>query len=270
MKRLFAAGLAWVLAAACVSAQESAPRNAVVPLEGATLVHVRARAGSLKIQGAPEAAEVSVRGTARASHSDLLSRIQLVAERRGDSVYVEAVMPEQRGFISFGGRWSALDLEITVPTGTAVNARDGSGSVEIRGTGALRVVDGSGSLIIEDVMGPVDVNDGSGELVIRNVTGPLNVRDGSGSIRIEDVGHEVVLRDGSGEITIRRVGNVRIESDGSGDISITDASGSVHIESPGSGRVSVANIGGDFTVASGRARRVSHANVRGQVNLPSR
>lgn len=271
MKIIGMATTAWLSLAACVSAQESEPRNATIPVDGATRVEVRAHAGSLKIEGLPGQTAVVVSGTARASSSSLLSGIRLVAERRGDVVYVQAVMPDERGLFSgFGSRWAALDLNITVPAGIAVSARDGSGAAEVRGTGPLTFVDGSGALLIENILGAVDVQDGSGELTIRNVAGPLNVQDGSGEILIEDVGHEVVVRDGSGGITIRRVGNVRIESAGSGGIQISEAAGNVYIGSAGSSRVSVRDVGGDLTVARGRTSRVSHQDVRGTVSLPRR
>ena len=52
-----------------------------------------------------------IRGKACASDQEVLGRIELVAERRGNEILVEAKLPER-------GRWfsqASLDLEIDVP-----------------------------------------------------------------------------------------------------------------------------------------------------------
>ena len=273
MKRALAFFSAFVVLAEQGAAQNTAERNATIPAANARLVQIIAGAGSLRVQGQPGATAVSVAGQARASSDRLLSGIQLVAEPRGDVIHIEAVMPSVTSgwhFLSFGNHTAVLDLVITIPAGMAVSATDGSGDAEISGTGALRVRDGSGSLIVEDVMGEVDIDDGSGELTVRNVTGPLTIEDGSGSIRLEGVGRDVTLSDGSGEIVIRRVGNVRITSDRSGSIDIGDATGTVRVDSDGSGDIDVRNVGGDFIVERGGSGRVRYENVRGRVDVPRR
>lgn len=273
MTRVLASLLALAVVAPPGSAQHTAPRNATVPVGSAQLVQISAGAGLLRVQGEPGATAVSVAGQARATAERLLADIELVAEQRDDVIYIESRIPSTSSgwrLFSLGGLSAALDLVITVPAGMAVAATDGSGDAEFRGTGALRVRDGSGSLIVEDVMGEIEIEDGSGDLIVRNVTGPLRIRDGSGSIRIEDAGRDVTLSDGSGEIVIRRVGNVHITSDGSGSIDIADASGSVRIDSDGSGDITVRAVGGDFIVGRGGSGRIRHENVRGRVELPSR
>lgn len=273
MKRALAFLAAFFVLAQQGAAQHTAARNATIPAANARLVQISAGAGSLRVQGQPGATTVSIAGQARASSERLLAGIQLVAEPRGDVIHVEAVMPSPSSgwhILNFGNHSAALDLVITIPAGMAVNATDGSGEAEIRGTGALRIRDGSGSLIVEDVMGEVDIEDGSGELTVRNVTGPVTIEDASGSIRLEGVGRDITLSDGSGEIVIRRVGNVRITSDGSGSIDIADATGTVRVDSDGSGDINVRNVGGDFIVERGGSGRVRYDNVRGRVDVPRR
>lgn len=273
MKRALAFFSAFVVLAEQGAAQHTAARNATMPAANARLVQITAGAGSLRVQGQPGATTVSVAGQARASSDRLLSEIQLVAEPRGDVIHIEAVMPSTISgwhLLSLGNHSAVLDLVITIPAGMAVRASDGSGEAEFRGTGALRVRDGSGSLIVEDVMGEVDIEDGSGELTVRNVTGPLTIKDGSGSIRLEGVGRDVTLNDGSGEIVLRRVGNVRITDDGSGSIDIADATGTVRVDSDGSGDINVRTVGGDFIVSRGGSGRVRYENVRGRVDVPRR
>lgn len=273
MTRAFVMLSAMAVLSVPASGQHSSPRNASLPVGSARLVQINVGAGLLRVQGEPGATAVSVAGEARASSSRLLAEIDLVAELRGDVIHIESRMPSATSgwrLFSFGGQTAALDLVITVPAGMAVAATDGSGDAEFRGTGSLRVRDGSGSLLVEDVMGEIDIEDGSGDLTVRNVTGPLRISDGSGSIRLEGVGHDVTLSDGSGEIVIRRVGNVHITSDGSGSIDIEDATGNVRIDRVGSGDINVRRVGGDFTVGRSGSGRIRHENVRGRVELPSR
>lgn len=226
----------------------------------------------LRVIGEPGGTSVRVEGTASAPDQDILQTIELIAERRGDVIHIESRLPQVSSsfwqILRSGVR--ALDLTIFVPAGTPVVATDGSGTAEFRGTGSLRVRDGSGDLTAEDVLGEVDITDGSGSIAVRNVIGPLRIRDSSGSILVDGVGEEVTINDGSGDIVVRNAGNVRIASDGSGDIEITDATGWVVVDSDGSGDINVSQVGGDFTVHSGGSGRINHRDVRGTISLPSR
>lgn len=61
--------------------------------------------------------------------------------------------------------------------------------------GSVRITDGSGNLLIENVGGEVTVNDGSGDTNVRNVSGSFTIEsDGSGSIYATDVRGSVIVR----------------------------------------------------------------------------
>ena len=61
--------------------------------------------------------------------------------------------------------------------------------------GTVRITDGSGNLLIENVGGDVTVTDGSGDIDVRNVTGSFTVEsDGSGSIYATEVRGSVMVR----------------------------------------------------------------------------
>jgi hypothetical protein len=226
---------------------QKAPREATVDAAGAREVRVIARAGALKIHGRDGATSVAVHGTACSSSQDRLQEIKLVAERRGDVVYVEAAIPEYEWF----GGARALDLDIEVPSSIALDVDDGSGSAEIRGVASLKIEDGSGELTIDGVKGGVAVDDGSGSLEVANVGGEVRVKDGSGEIVAHDVGSVLIEEDGSGGVRITRVrGNVRIRDDGSGSISVRD-------------------VAGDFTVDQDGSGSIDHHDVRGRVRIPS-
>ena len=233
------------------SSAYTAPRNAVVDAAGAKGIEVEAAAGSLRVEGKPGLRQVRVTGTARASSQQLLNDINLIAERRGDRVFIKADIPEYSGR---SGNWSAgLDLVIEVPQGIDAEIGDGSGDAKIMNVGSL------------------DMSDGSGELTVSGASGSVNITDGSGSLTIENVGGDVTVNDGSGEIEVRNVtGSFTVESDGSGGISATDVRGSVIVRNDGSGGIDVNKVGKDFRVESKGSGDIEYASVSGQVDIPER
>jgi len=226
---------------------QKAPREATVNAAGARQVRVIARAGELKIHGRDGASAVAVHGTACASNESRLADVKLVAERRGDVVYIEAAVPEDGWF---GGQ-GALDLDIEVPMSIALDVDDGSGSADIENVASLKIEDGSGDLAIDDVRGDV------------------TVEDGSGSLDIDKVGGQVRIRDGSGEIIVREAGSVLIDEDGSGGVELTGVHGNVVVRDDGSGSISVRDVGGDFTVEDDGSGSIDHHDVRGRVRIPA-
>lgn len=224
-------------------------REAVLDGAGAEKLTIDARAGSLRVIGRPGASEVTVRGTACASHQEDLEDIRLETRANGGKLRVAVDIPDS------GWTWkrtARLDLEVEVPVELAVEVSDSSGSIEISGTAGVEVDDGSGEIEIRDVSGDVRITDGSGGIDIQDVQGSVFIEeDGSGEIGIDGVGRDVEIReDGSGGITIERVeGNVRIREDGSGGIR-------------------VARVGGDFTVVRDGSGGISFDDVSGRVEVP--
>jgi hypothetical protein len=232
------------------SSAYSAPRNAVVDAAGARSVEVEAAAGSLRVEGKPGLRQVQVTGTARSSSQDILGRIRLIAERRGDVVFIRADIPDNEGY----GNYSAmLDLVIEVPQGMNADVADGSGDAKILNVGSL------------------EMTDGSGELTIIGATGSVRINDGSGNITVENVGGDVKVTDGSGEMNVRNVtGSFTVENDGSGGIRATDIRGSVVVEHDGSGDVDVDKVGRDLRVESKGSGEISYSAVGGQIDIPDR
>ena len=219
----------------------TAPRNAVVDAAGAKVVRVHALAGELKIRGRDGLTKVDVHGTARASNEDYLRDITLTAERHGDVVDVRVDIPE-RTFVGIGRFYRALDLDIDVPAGVALEVEDSSGDLEIADVGAL------------------DLDDSSGDITLEHIGGTLRVEDSSGYMRIDGVKGDVSLRDSS----------VTVTEDSSGEIEMHDISGTVHIERDSSGGISVHDIGGDFVVDRDGSGGIDYRGVKGSVQIPSR
>jgi len=231
----------------------TAPRNAVVDASGARIVQVEASAGSLRVEGRAGVRQVQITGTARSSSQELLSRIKVIAERRGDVVFIKSDIPDDEWRSNRDNHSAALDLVIVVPQGMNADLADGSGDLEIVNVGSIELSDGSGEITIESAGGSVSVTDGSGQVTIDNVRGDVRVSDGSGDINVKNV---------SGSFTVR--------SDGSGGISASDIRGSVIVENDGSGDIDASKIGRDFTVESKGGGSIHYREVSGQVDIPER
>ena len=230
----------------------SAPRNAVVDAAGARTVEVEAAAGNLRVEGKAGLRQVQVTGTARASSQQFLSQIRLIAERRGDVVFIKADIPDQWRD-NYNNYSASLDLVIEVPQGINADVSDGSGDAKVLNVGSLDAKDGSGDFSVDGAAGAVRIVDGSGQLTIANVGGDVNVSDGSGEIDVRNV-----------------TGSFTVESDGSGSIYATDVRGSVIVESDGSGDIEVNKVGRDFKVDSKGSGSIDYASVTGQVDVPER
>jgi hypothetical protein len=230
----------------------SAPRNAVVDATGAKSVEVEAGAGSLRVEGKAGLRQVQVTGTARSSSQRFLTQIKLIAERRGDVVFIKADIPDSDS--NRDDDYSAsLDLVIEVPQGINAEVGDGSGDTKILNVGSL------------------DASDGSGSFSVIGAAGSVRVTDGSGDLTIENVGGDVKVNDGSGDITVRNVtGSFTVESDGSGGIYATDVRGSVVVQNDGSGSIEVNKVGKDFTVESKGSGSIDYADVSGRIDIPDR
>jgi len=230
----------------------TAPRNAVVDASGARLVEVEAGAGSLRVEGKAGLKQVEVSGTARASSQQYLSHIKLIAERRGDVVFIKADIPEEN-WRDDSNSSGALDLVIHVPQGMNADISDGSGDSKVLNVGSL------------------DASDGPGDFSVVGAAGTVHITDGSGNLLIENVGGDVTVNDGSGDIDVRNVtGSFTVESDGSGSIFATDIRGSVVVQNDGSGEIDVNKVGRDFKVESKGSGSIEYTAVTGKVDIPNR
>jgi hypothetical protein len=205
-------------------------RELDVDAAGASSFFIDAGAGSMTVKGGSSADSIKVTATIQVETGDDEKAQKIIAEdltlsldRNGDRVILKSFF-DNGGWGDIGG---SVRLEVEMPAGIA-----------------LRVDDGSGSMIIEDIEADVEIDDGSGSLKVYNV-GALEIDDGSGSIVIEGATGDVTIVDGSGSITIEKVGgSVRID-DGSGSINVSDVEKDLIIEEDGSGGLSVSDVRGN-------------------------
>jgi len=235
-----------------------APRNASVDARGARSARIEASAGSLRVEGHRGISQVRVRGTARTQRRNELDEVKLIAERRGDVVFIKAEIPENdsRGWRDRANdNWQSpqLDLIIEVPMSLELEVDDGSGEASFLNTGPLRVEDGSGELEIRGTRGDVRITDGSGTITVEGVEGNVRISDGSGEIRGRDI-----------------TGNLTIDEDGSGNIDVSGIGRTFRVENDGSGNIDVDRVAGDFVVDSDGSGTIRYDAVKGSVRIPDR
>lgn len=238
-----------------------APRQATISVDGATDIHIVAGSGSLAVVGKPGLSSVNAHGTACAASESKLDGIQLIAERCGDTLWIESV---------FEADWSpgSLSFTVEIPDNLPVEVDDGSGSLKIDNVAALRLDDGSGSAEIDGVTGDLTVEDGSGSLDINNIAGSVDIDDGSGGLDLGNVEGDVNIVDGSGGVSIDNVtGDIRVK-DGSGQLSISNVIGSVDVRD-GSGSIGVDEVNGNLTISEAGSGSVHYNDVSGRVDIPN-
>jgi DUF4097 and DUF4098 domain-containing protein YvlB len=248
----------------------SAERAGQLPVAGAKRIAVAARAGDLEIRGRKGASEVSARGKACASDQKLLDLIRIELRLEGETLRVNALMPDIEADDAPRNAHATLDLAIEVPDNLPVEVVDSSGDTTIEGLATLVMTDSSGDLHIDRIAGDLEVTDSSGDLWIDEVGRNVRLRDSSGDVDVEDVHGDVeVEADGSGSLTLDRLDrNLTIGHDGSGDIRISNVKGDARIDSDGSGDVNVRAVGGSFTLGGKGSGEVQVAEVGGAVNIP--
>jgi hypothetical protein len=209
-------------------------RDLELDATGVSDFFVDAGAGSMTVTGDSGATSITVTATIQVDKGDeekarefIARRLTLTLDRDGDSAILQSFF--KSGF--WGSTDGLVKLEIVMPSGIALRIDDGSGSIVIKDIGAdVEIDDGSGSLKVYNV-GAVDIDDGSGSILVENASGDVVIIDGSGSITINKVGGSVRIDDGSGSINVRDVEkDLIVEEDGSGGVSVADVRGNVELD----------------------------------------
>lgn len=102
----------------------------------------------------------------------------------------------------------ALSLRIAVPPGTAVDARTGSGRIELEGlTGPTRATSASGRIAANDLRSPagttpIRLRTADGRIAAQGLEGSVRAESGDGRIELEGRLQEVTAVTGDGRIEI--------------------------------------------------------------------
>lgn len=151
--------------------------------------------------------------------------------------------------------WSSgvcqADLVVTVPAGTEVVVRTGSGAVRVEGVeGDLRLDSGDGDVTVLRAGGRVDARTSSGRVEVDGARTGVVARSGDGDVTVRDAGGAVEARTSSGAVVVDGVrGDATVES-GDGDVEAREVTGSASATTS-SGAVRVGGVRGDVVATSG-------------------
>jgi DUF4097 and DUF4098 domain-containing protein YvlB len=201
---------------------------------------------------------------------------KFTVEAHGDDVVV--LSPKKRdGFFGFGFKGS-VDVEIDLPTSSAVDVRTGAGDVTAGGLlGGTRAGTGAGDLTFHEV-GVSEFKSGSGDITVRAASGDLAAKTGSGDVSIGTAGGRLDLVSGSGDIEVRRPSGPAKAKTGSGDLTfeasagdldLMTGTGDVRLGAVHGGEVRARTGTGDVTigVANGVAAYLDLNSVTGDVDV---
>ena len=243
-----------------------------IPATDLTLLDLRCGTGILNItEGKGENIQVDAEIlTASLNEKETLKFIRryldLSYKTSGDTVFVRSFFniekrkKNKNGFPLgdfLGTPGSKINLKIKVPKGLL-----------------LKVIDGSGSIKIENLNNHIYLYDGSGELKIKNIKGNLEVVDGSGNLDIADIKGNVILSDHSGMINVRHVlGNVHIRDRSGGvylnDIQSVNSDSIVLTVKDNSGKVYIRDVGGSAKITD-TSGGIDIRDVSGEVVIDDR
>lgn len=227
-------------------------RNLELPAGGLHGLSLRCGAGELTLKG--------IEGT---------GSIQVIAEIESEGTDKEEfqLLADKLIQLDFKREYSRalLSSNVVIPPLTNIDARIHL-NIQLPVNMNVRVIDGSGSVDITDIIGNLSIDDNSGDISIRNVTGRIMVEDGSGDIEIQDVQGRLEIVDGSGQIVIQQVtGDVTIK-DASGGIEVNDIDGSVTV-SDGSGSIDIYRVKKNVFIREPGSGELDIDGVQGKVTI---
>lgn len=219
-----------------------------------TLAELHTIAGDVQVYGHDNDEPARLEAQICASSQKLLDSIQFESEIQGKTLFIKGEKPDSNW--SWGDHYAYIDIELHLPSQTALKLSDRSGSVQIQGIhGGLEVWDRSGSLSLENTAGDLKLSDRSGDVEIVGHNGSVLIeQDRSGDIDIRNVTGSVEIKeDRSGEINIEHVSqDVLIGSDRSGDINVFDVEGDLIVERDGSGDIDYSRVRGNVAIPSNK------------------
>lgn len=205
----------------------------VFPLTGPINLAARVGHGSLTVHCADDLTEARVEMRSHKGSGEFLERITV--EMDGPTLTINA--PRQGGvFDLFGDRWrtgASVDIDVTVPSGTALKISSFTADITVVGRCA-----------------GADVATGTGRVQLEHVDGDLRLRYGASSCSVARVGGSAVVRSGSGDTRLGEVGGDLQCACGSGRLEAAAVHGSVKARS-GAGQARIGAVYGDVDVASG-------------------
>ncbi|HET6878053.1 MAG TPA: DUF4097 family beta strand repeat-containing protein [Jatrophihabitans sp.] len=208
-------------------------------LSGPINLAARVGHGSLTVHCVDDLTEARVEMASRKGSGEFLERITVQMD--GPTLTISA--PRQGGvFDLFGDRWrtgASVDIDVTVPSGTALKISSFTADITVTGRCAgADVATGTGRIQLDHVDGDLRLRYGASHSVIGRVSGSAIVKSGSGDTRLGEIGGDLQCACGSGRLEAAAVrGSVKSRC-GAGEARLGAVYGDVDLAS-GSGAISV-------------------------------
>jgi hypothetical protein len=227
------------------------------PLSGPINLQLRIPHGAVTVEAVDGLAEASVEAVPRHKNSDVLER--LVIELDGPTLLVRS--PRQGGVFDlpiFGRRGrDELDVQIRVPSGTAMHLLTFTASITVQGrVGGADLAWGAADASLDHVGGDLRVRFGSGTVRVAQVDGSVELRSGAGAVDLGEVRGAITAGCGSGNFDVLLAHDAVRSRSGSGNARIGAAHGDVDLVS-GSGNVQIgvpAGVIAELDVSTGAGR----------------
>jgi len=239
---------------------------------------VRNRNGSIRVEGW-DREEVKLLAEIRDSDR---RRVELLVQRRGGDLEVEAQFQQPSRWFSFGFVATPLcELTLMVPRKLQGFFATKNGSVLLRqAEGFARLESMNGDVRVRDFAGEVWAETSNGDLEVRNVRARLRGSTASGQIYLEDVAGGIQARTLSGFVKARRLdgwgeGILLSSVSGSLDVELGQATGELLARSS-HGRVDVKVPGASVLAADdqvvrlripGRSQKITIESTSGRVRV---
>lgn len=194
---------------------------------------VRNQAGTVEITAA-DIAETTVEivpSDARGAELAERTRVQLSE----DAGRLRVDVPDRKML-----RQPALEIIVTVPTGSSVEVKTATADVQTRGIlDDATVSTASADVSLAHVSGRLEVTTASGDIHVERGEGPMRVRTASGDVRLDVSGTGACVQTASGDVTVGRL---------SGELTARSASGDVIVGSAAAGSVQAKTMSGDVII----------------------
>jgi len=137
-------------------------------------------------------------------------------------------------------RQPALEIIVTVPTGSSVDVESATADVQIRGgLDSATVATASADVSLSHVRGRLEVTTASGDIHVGRGEGPVQVRTASGDVRMDVSDTEASVQTASGDLIIGRI---------AGDLAARSASGDVIVGTASAGSIQAKTMSGDVII----------------------
>jgi hypothetical protein len=213
-------------------------------------------AGSVIVR-AGQGTTVQVVATKKGAFSANLSGIQVETIPQGNSLLIQTRKPLGLDSLS-------VQIEVTTPAGTQLDAHTGAGSVQVSGLqGSVKVDTGAGSVDLADVIGTINAHTGAGSVTMTNADGTIQVDTGAGSIAYAGIpSGNCSFQSGTGSITLNVPANT------SASVDLGTGIGTVTVNVPVSGQVTKTEVKGSIG-GGGQTTIYAHTGT-GSVDLIGR